>query len=411
MPLPTNNSRPSLPYVPDQSLPNNQRFGLLGKRPPTAQMLDAEFNSLQDDVNRLAHGINEVQAGNIPGSDDPLNANKVLKTDGQGTLSFTLINSNQVAAGAVVEAALAVQSVTTPKIGDGAVTSSKLTDGSVQTGKIADRAVTNTKIADLAVETVKINLQAVTTEKIADGAVTTAKIANAAVITQKIAASAVTANEIAPNAVTAAKIADQSLPPSKIMPGTAPVNSVLTVTTPGNSTFAALPFTGKILQIRSAVLKIQSSVMGATTFTEFSNPLSISITTKQPNSTILVFLMANIVGGYRHNSHVHYPQDVYYALFKDGCLWQAAAGTRDTNQISGLGQARSSNHTDVPHISALCSEVVSYSGTTNVYSLRAYNASGSEYYVMLNSQLADDGHGNYSGIASLSSLYAIEIAG
>ncbi len=95
MPLPTNNSRPNLPYPPDQSLPNNQRFGLLGRRPPTAEMLDAEFNALTDDVNKLAQGINEVQAGTIPGSNNPLNAQKVLKTDGQGTLSFTLINSNQ----------------------------------------------------------------------------------------------------------------------------------------------------------------------------------------------------------------------------------------------------------------------------------------------------------------------------
>ena len=115
MPLPTNNSRPSLPYTPDQSLPNNQRFDLLGKRPPTAQMLDAEFNALTDDINMLAAGINDVQAGNIPGSDDPLNANKVLKTDGQVTLSFTLINSAQLSPNSIVEAALSPQSVTTPK--------------------------------------------------------------------------------------------------------------------------------------------------------------------------------------------------------------------------------------------------------------------------------------------------------
>ena len=61
MPLPTNKN-PNLPYTPDQSLPNNQRFGLLGRRPPTAEMLDAEFNALTDDVNKLAQGINEVQS-------------------------------------------------------------------------------------------------------------------------------------------------------------------------------------------------------------------------------------------------------------------------------------------------------------------------------------------------------------
>jgi hypothetical protein len=53
MPVPTNNSRPSLPYAPTQSLPNNARFDILTttQRPPSAEMLDAEFNALTDDVN------------------------------------------------------------------------------------------------------------------------------------------------------------------------------------------------------------------------------------------------------------------------------------------------------------------------------------------------------------------------
>ena len=91
MPVPINNSRPSLPYAPTQSLPNNTRFGILTttQRPPTAEMLDAEFNALTDDVNMLAAAINDVQAGSIPGANDPLNANKVLKTDGANNLSWT----------------------------------------------------------------------------------------------------------------------------------------------------------------------------------------------------------------------------------------------------------------------------------------------------------------------------------
>ena len=401
MPMPTNQSRPSLPYNPEQSLPNNQRFDLLGKRPPTAQMLDAEFNSLQDDVNQLAAGINAVEAGNIPGSDNPLNADKVLKTDGQGTLSFTLINSHQLAPNAVVEAALAPQSVTTSKIGDGAVTSSKLGSGSVQTKHIQLAAVDTEEIADYAVIAQKIAYQAIEADQISLDAVTTEKIADYAV----------TEDKIAPNAITASKIADQSLPPRKIMPGDAPINSVLTVTAPGKSSFAALPVTGQILQIETAILKTRSSITGASTFAEFSPPLSLSITTTQPNSTLLVFLSANIIGGYSHNGHVNFPQNVFYALFKNGSLWRNAAGTKGTNQISGLGQAKIVDYTDIAHISALCSDAVYNSGTTNVYSLRAFNANGPEYMVLLNSQLPDDSHGNYSGVATLSALYALEIAG
>ena len=271
MPLPTNNSRPSLPYTPDQSLPNNQRFDLLGKRPPTAQMLDAEFNALTDDINMLAAGINDVQAGNIPGSDDPLNANKVLKTDGQGTLSFTLINSAQLSPNSIVEAALSPQSVTTPKIGDGSITSAKLAGESVQTrhiqayavetDELANKAVTTEKIADLAVGAEQIDLQAVTTEKIADRAVTTAeladravtqaKIANAAVSTLQLGLGAVTHNEIASLAVTNPKVALKAIRDTNIDAQGAALSSVLMTQGAGNVSFnkiASASFDGSLIQ-------------------------------------------------------------------------------------------------------------------------------------------------------------------
>ena len=271
MPLPTNNSRPSLPYTPDQSLPNNQRFDLLGKRPPTAQMLDAEFNALTDDINKLAAGINDVQAGNIPGSDDPLNANKVLKTDGQGTLSFTLINSAQMSPNSIVEAALSPQSVTTPKIGDGSITSAKLAGESVQTrhlqayavntDELADLAVTSEKLAlesvqtqhieDLSVEASKIDRLAVTTEKLADRAVTTAKIANAAVSTLQLGLGAVTPSEIAALAVTNSKVALKAINATNIDAQASATGSVLMSEGAGNVSFSKISsssFDGSLIQ-------------------------------------------------------------------------------------------------------------------------------------------------------------------
>ena len=271
MPIPTNNSRPSLPYTPDQSLPNNQRFDLLGKRPPTAQMLDAEFNALTDDINMLAAGINDVQAGNIPGSDDPLNANKVLKTDGQGTLSFTLINSAQLSPNSIVEAALSPQSVTTPKIGDGSITSAKIASESIQTrhlqayavetDELADLAVTSEKLAldsvqtqhieDLSVEASKIDRLAVTTEKLADRAVTTAKIANAAVSTLQLGLGAVTHNEIASLAVTNPKIALKAIRETNIDAQGSALSSVLMATGAGNAGFSKISsasFDGSLVQ-------------------------------------------------------------------------------------------------------------------------------------------------------------------
>ena len=271
MPLPTNKSRPSLPYQPDQSLPNNHRFGLLGNRPPTAEMLDAEFNSLQDDINILAGAINDVEAGNIPGASDPLNANKVLKTDGQGNLSFTLVNSNQLAPQAIVEASLAPQSVTTIKLGEAAVTSAKLAPKSVltrhlagsavTTEELADKAITSAKLADESVQTRHLEAYAVkadelatgavTTEKLADLAVTTAKITNAAVTTQKIGLGAVTTNELANAAVTQPKIASKAVQISNIDAQGSATSTVLMATGSGNVSFNKISgssFDGSLIQ-------------------------------------------------------------------------------------------------------------------------------------------------------------------
>ena len=161
---------------------------MLGRRPPTAEMFDAELNALTDDVNRLAAAINEVEAGNIPGSDNPLNANKVIKTDGEGHLSFTLIHSHQLAAGAIVEAALAAQSVTTAKIGDGSVTQNKMAADSVATGNLLDGAVTADKIAG----------GAITSDELAQNSVTRYAIAPKAITTEKMAESAITYGTLDP---------------------------------------------------------------------------------------------------------------------------------------------------------------------------------------------------------------------
>jgi microcystin-dependent protein len=208
MPLPTNTSRPSLPYVPLQSLPNNTRYGILTttQRPPTAEMLDAEFNALTDDVNMLAASINAVQAGSIPGANDPLNANKVLKTDGSNNLSWTYVTNAEIEANAVVEQKLAAQSVTTSKIGDAAVTIQKIAQNAVGTNQLIDACVITGKIADANV----------TTAKLAHQAVTQTQIANSAVGTNQLIDSNVTTTKIADAAITVAKLDPSIIPPGTI---------------------------------------------------------------------------------------------------------------------------------------------------------------------------------------------------
>lgn len=149
MALETNNSRPNLPYQPKKSLPNNARFDLLTKtkRPPTAAMFDAEFNAIIDQINILADAINKVQAGSIPGSDAQENADKVLKTDGNGNLSWVKVTDQEMDDAAVTTRVLSDQSVTTDKMGDGAITHEKLAQGSVKGINIEDETIENEKLA------------------------------------------------------------------------------------------------------------------------------------------------------------------------------------------------------------------------------------------------------------------------
>jgi hypothetical protein len=156
-----------------------------------------------------------------------------------------------------VEAALAAQSVTTPKIGDGAVTQTKLANGSVQarhladhavnTAALADGAITHEKIAPLEIETEAIDNRAVTTDKVAEGAVstpkladsavTTAKLANASVTNQKLGLGSVNTNEIASLAVTNPKMALKAIQVPNIDAQGSATSTVLMSTGSGNVSF------------------------------------------------------------------------------------------------------------------------------------------------------------------------------
>jgi hypothetical protein len=282
MPVPTNNSRPSLPYAPTQSLPNNARFDILTttQRPPSAEMLDAEFNALTDDVNMLAAAINEVQAGNIPGSDDPSNENKLVKTDGAGNLSWTLVTNDEIAPAAVVEEKLAAQSVTTTKIGDAAVTSAKLALGAVTSAKIGINAVTSLEIATGAVTSTKLSDNVVTTAKLADLAVAQGKLANNSVGTPQMIDANVTTDKLANNAVTTAKLSSYG----------GPTGWVLTAGSGYSVNWSAIPTIGKILQIASYVTSNKTFSSGEEKKCIFNPHFALTLTPKSKTSFIGLFI-------------------------------------------------------------------------------------------------------------------------
>src|SRR5882724_5706759 len=200
--------RPSIPYN-NVSLPFDNRYINLSNnnRPATAEMIEGDFNYLIDTCNGLFQLIQAIVAGNIPGSEDILNAGKLVTTDGNSNLSWIFIDTDQLSDQSVTQDKLDLQSVGTPQLQDGGIINSKLGQqcvntgnyalGSVGTNQIADLAITNPKLADnsifernyapssistaayqnLSVTTPIMNDASVTTIKIADGNVTLAKLA------------------------------------------------------------------------------------------------------------------------------------------------------------------------------------------------------------------------------------------
>lgn len=196
MALPTNNSRPAIPYVPKQVLPNTNRYESLGQFPPTAQQLDGDLNKMIDLINTLSDEINNVVVGALPGADDPLNANRLMTTDGAGNISW-------------VKAASA-------NLDDGAVTTSKIADAAITPVKIQPQAISTEKLENEAVTTPKINPGAITTGTISDGAVTTAKIANNAVTSNKIPNTSIAGAQLQNQTITNAQIANQTITAAQI---------------------------------------------------------------------------------------------------------------------------------------------------------------------------------------------------
>ena len=87
--MPHNFQRPGLPYA-NEALQNDNRYQIItraNQRPATDIMLDTDFNYVIDGLRQLDIDIAGVEAGILPGSDDPANANFLPTTDGEGNIS------------------------------------------------------------------------------------------------------------------------------------------------------------------------------------------------------------------------------------------------------------------------------------------------------------------------------------
>lgn len=82
-------------YLSKSSRGLTHRYRNLGKTPLSGSLLDSEINYLVDSLNVLGEGIDSIAIGIIPGSDDPLNAGKILTTNGT-VLLFSEIKSSMI---------------------------------------------------------------------------------------------------------------------------------------------------------------------------------------------------------------------------------------------------------------------------------------------------------------------------
>ena len=269
-------TRPDADYAA-QSLPNSQRFTLLGKKPPTAQIVDLELNALTDTANILKGQIEGLVVGALPGVSDLDNNNKFASSVG-GVFQWGFVETKNIELGAVDTDQLHSGAVTTLKLGNGSVTADKIFPQAVTAEKVQDASLPLTKLSAITPGSAVVSgadgapyaLQAklnqvligqgnatpsfelltdtnikplgIGTPSLDDCCVTTGKIGDAAVTNPKIGLLAVTAPQISSEA---------SL-----------VNTVLTADGVGNSAFKMLTqesivdYTISITKLNAALVKM-----------------------------------------------------------------------------------------------------------------------------------------------------------
>jgi hypothetical protein len=148
-------SRPALPYTPAK-LPFYDRYSALGARPPTADQFDSDFNALVDTMNRIIEALNQTIAGMFPGSADLVNANKLIMTDGTGSVFWTFIHSKNLSENIIQSIHLQKEAVTSLKIAPQAVGTLQIEDGSVTDAKIALNSLYGSKIVKGSLPIIKL---------------------------------------------------------------------------------------------------------------------------------------------------------------------------------------------------------------------------------------------------------------
>jgi hypothetical protein len=134
-------------------------------------------------------------------------------------LGLSAVESDNIQAGAVLEAAMAVDSVNTNAIKDDAVTEVKILNLAVSTAKLQDNSVITQKLNNLAVTEAKLATASVSSTKIAPSAVTNAALAGNAVAEVNLQTDAVTELKIQDLAVSSDKLQNGAVTDAKLASG------------------------------------------------------------------------------------------------------------------------------------------------------------------------------------------------
>lgn len=181
--------RPTLPYN-NVSLPNSDRYRNLSNiqnKPPSAQMLDADFDYIIDGMNVLQFDMGQIEAGILVGSDNPANANLLPTTNGAGTISWIKVGQQQYEAASITNVALAQGAVLTGNIGAGAITGPLIGPKAVAGSNIADKTVTAANTADKTFTSAQIADETITGSNIANQTITRNQMANRTITNVQIA--------------------------------------------------------------------------------------------------------------------------------------------------------------------------------------------------------------------------------
>jgi len=191
-----NFQRPNLPYR-GTSLQNDKRYQLATnqKRGMRDIAIDSDLNYLTDGLRQLDADIAAFEAGVIQGSDNPLNANSLVTTDGAGNLSWIKIQDSNVLPNSISggnAGSLMQQTITAFNIMDGTIGLNQMGPNSVDTGNLVNGCNTLEKQAPNSVDTGNLIDGCNTLAKQAPNSVDTGNLIDGCIKTPKIAAANVT---------------------------------------------------------------------------------------------------------------------------------------------------------------------------------------------------------------------------